>query len=1178
MKTNFKRLFALLLTLCMLASLMVPVAFAEDEATETPAAEAADTYQIRFKDLTNTDANAAQEGTLEYLLTKLNTETTDDATDRKWNTDFKRGQFKTEYASRMLNWDVYGQEGTAGYKTDRAFQLRVDDCGWVAIKIRVSNPGTYALTMTTDRGTYDTFENMTSGTEAFTEGTVSAYIIPLSVANAAASVADLMIDRYSVGSDELGAGDTSVTFDKVRMDAYEYVVVFKSTAIRYTLAEMTLNGEAYEKNLVKSYDLYPFDLSLPYEQWATHAANKYLVTESVTTNEDGTILGLKQNTLDGNDYSKSGWEYFNINNTQHYHRINAKYQFKINTKNELGALKFNVPKSGKMYLTLITDKNSEVPAHLANYVNDKGVHITNGVSEWEGNVTAYLIPYAVVQEAVANITDETLTATKQKNEKAVTELIADNTYLIGNRKMLSDETTITFNKTDIQAGEYILVYTADQNNYSICEAKLETLPVDQIPENNYVAKQEIGMDLYNISDPVFDQIKNESTKLNTELNDGNGGTTTIRAYVDALYAEGKLDWKIEGYPTYTADATATFTDANIAFSSSEDNGLYITTPADKAEATDWFAVRFRVDEGNYYSITPQVKGKYAPIQTYLFPAASETMTAEQITEQIIPANGLFYQYKNNTVNQPISVGYLDDGEYIMVVKVPYDGDRNITMKGILLESEAPLSAADVQTFDFNAFLNESNPYYPIVNERYTATEVTADDGAVSYTYTPIAQIAENKNVSFNSTGYIVLGKNDDGTIKTNSTYKNGLSALYEVAFKADGSGYPLTLNWRPDNIKTTSADSKQNDMKKHYLYLDSDGALRYRMDFTSTGDYGSMMLRVDKAGTYDLNVLVGEYASTNKIYFVDRFVGDNSIWLSGKTVEGLMTEENLIDDNADENGYTVMGAKKNVNVGRVTVDAAGDYLIIFEASGTSDVYLQNITLTPVVEKKAASVGGEFYASFEEAADAANEGDTISLINNLVTDNVVVPYGVTLNLMGYSVYADSIDATASGAKIVDPSDGNAVLVADEISFNENNPQLPLMDKTTGAYHLYNVEVKSVTITGKNSASPKFWFQIDFSNKAALDLIGSSTELRIQAGLSGDGLEDVAPATADAAFSANWADKYAANDSIYITVSVVNADVANFALAPQVAANGVAIAGSAMELPASEEAPAEPEVAA
>ena len=61
MKTNFKRLFALVLTLCMLASLMVPVAFAEDAAVEAPAASAsvAETYPIRLVDMSNPDYTTA---------------------------------------------------------------------------------------------------------------------------------------------------------------------------------------------------------------------------------------------------------------------------------------------------------------------------------------------------------------------------------------------------------------------------------------------------------------------------------------------------------------------------------------------------------------------------------------------------------------------------------------------------------------------------------------------------------------------------------------------------------------------------------------------------------------------------------------------------------------------------------------------------------------------------------------------------------------------------------------------------------------------------------------------------------------------------------------------------------------------------------------------------------------
>lgn len=1155
MKTNFKRLFALLLTLCMLASLMVPVAFAEDVATEAPSANVAETYPIRLKDLNNTDANAAVEGTHDYLMTKLDLSTTEDETDRTWNTDFSAGRFAAAYKDRLVNWDVYAKGGTVSYKSDRAWQVRVDNGAWAAVKIRVSNPGVYALTMTTDRGTYENYENLASGATSATEGTVSAYIIPLSVADAAESVADLMTDKYFVGSDYLALEDTAVTFDKVRMDEYEYVVVFSSTGNRYTLAEMSLVGEAYEKREVKSYDLYPFDLSLPYADWAAHAANKYLVTETVTNNEDGTITGLVQNTNKGNTYANSGWAFYDIGNGKHYHRINTMYQYQVNTRNTLAAFKLNVPESGAMYLSMTTDK-SAVPEHLANYVDSKSAHITNGADDWTGTVKAYLVPLSVMTEATA---DGTAAKTAAAN------LTADDTYFIGSRKLLTDETTVTFDKTDMEAGEYILIYTADASLYATSEIKLEALAVDAIPENNYATTQEISYKLYNIDDSVFNQIEGETITFATELSDGNGGTTNLQDYVAALYAEGKLDWKIEAYP-------ATFTSANFVSEKAHDRGIEVSTPgttasnSDPALDTDWFAIRFRVKDAGYYSITPQMKMVVTPgLSAYLIPAAAETMTADEIQAQIVPENGLAFFNMDETTNDPVSVGYLE-GEYIIAYKAPYAKTRTFTVQGILLESEAPLSADDVQFYNFDLY-DETNCYYPLMTDVYSA--VTDETTGVT-TFEKKDFLAEGSKSNWRDYEGLVLTRDEDGNVTSISTGSKGAYA-YDAVLKADGSGYPNTLNWRPDYLCSAST----TDQPKLGLFTNG-GDYGGGVNFTDGGEstyIASYTLRVDKAGTYDLNIAAGLYDYAYDIYFVDTMLTNYNTRLTATTVANYTAAESpwLL-------GNVQLNDADTVKAGTVTVDAAGDYVIIFKTTlSNKDLYLDSITLTPVVEEIAAVVAGQNYATFAEAVAAAAGGDTITLMDNVITDEVVLGSGVTLNLMGYSIYADVIDATAPGAKIVDPSDGGAALFADEVIFDEvnNNPQLPLKDKTTGAYHLFNVDVEPVTITGANSASPKYWFKVSFSNKDALDIITFSTELRIQANLNVAGTE--ALASADAAFSASWADKYAANDGVYITVSAINADAA-YTLAPQVAANGVVIAGSAMELPtaevpAPEETPAE-----
>ncbi len=214
--------------------------------------------------------------------------------------------------------------------------------------------------------------------------------------------------------------------------------------------------------------------------------------------------------------------------------------------------------------------------------------------------------------------------------------------------------------------------------------------------------------------------------------------------------------------------------------------------------------------------------------------------------------------------------------------------------------------------------------------------------------------------------------------------------------------------------------------------------------------------------------------------------------------------------------------------------------------------------TPIDVVQVASVGDDVYASLDEAFAAA-AGEQVALVADLTAGDVVVPAGAVLNLNGYKLTADTFDSTAAGAKIIDTTGGEGLLVVKgECEFAPNNAQLPIEDKTAGGFRFFAVTVKSVAVTGKNSTSPKYWFQVKFENFEKVDaLIAAGSELDIKVLLDVDGTSAVA--TADRNFLTKWVETYKANNGIYITAQIADTEGKTVVATPAIGANGVDITG-------------------
>lgn len=145
------------------------------------------------------------------------------------------------------------------------------------------------------------------------------------------------------------------------------------------------------------------------------------------------------------------------------------------------------------------------------------------------------------------------------------------------------------------------------------------------------------------------------------------------------------------------------------------------------------------------------------------------------------------------------------------------------------------------------------------------------------------------------------------------------------------------------------------------------------------------------------------------------------------------------------------------------------------------------TAYDAVNDKCYAADGAFFTTFAQAMEKAllSDSKTVTLIDNATEDEVLLTGGVTLDLGGHTLQAEAfranLDDVAQGY-VVDSSDGNTGLLKTEKGedlFLSNNPDLPMYDAAAGGYRLfdYTLELHSSTET-VDEGKQKFWFKFHF----------------------------------------------------------------------------------------------------
>ena len=410
-------------------------------------------------------------------------------------------------------------------------------------------------------------------------------------------------------------------------------------------------------------------------------------------------------------------------------------------------------------------------------------------------------------------------------------------------------------------------------------------------------------------------------------------------------------------------------------------------------------------------------------------------------------------------------------------------------------------------------------------------------------------------------------QNADGTVRDHNLYSAKIvvneknTSVYNWFFKA----YSDTINWGPEACNGKVADV--NPFKDIFVTAATKEGLKISLGETGSG-WVALRIYVPQAGNYrmELSCFSGVPAMNVYILTTDTDYSSNLNRETVDTIPAMLTEDTLVAKiGSAENTDTVLE--------QWNCETPGDYILVLRQTDTKtkNLYLDTLVLTETAEVSAdtaiAKVGDRYFANLQQAFAYQIESgiQAVQLTCNIWERDLVFPTGAVLDLNGYTLTADSV-LTYAGNDLIDSSAGSTgvlkILEADGNMLSQDNARLPIYDAAAGGYRFFEISVTSAAVTGKGGADPKYWFRVEAENfDEVYKLIKAGSQLNITVKMTWNGGE--ADAVAGAEFLNTWAEKYAAGDSLYITVSAVNTEgLENFSLTPAIAANGVELCGSKM----------------
>ena len=195
---------------------------------------------------------------------------------------------------------------------------------------------------------------------------------------------------------------------------------------------------------------------------------------------------------------------------------------------------------------------------------------------------------------------------------------------------------------------------------------------------------------------------------------------------------------------------------------------------------------------------------------------------------------------------------------------------------------------------------------------------------------------------------------------------------------------------------------------------------------------------------------------------VSLIVPENVTLTNNGTLEvqeyGLVTVEN--------DGILVNNACITVNGGDIAVEEGG------KLTGNAP---EGIVIPE------ATIGDVGYETLAGALEAAQSGDSVKLLNDVIAADVVVRGGITLDLNGYNLAADYV-FVVKGANIVDNSEDNTGLLkvdASRVMIGNTNSQLPVWN---GEGYVFTTVTYRTRLVSHDNDSLKFAFLPQFKSGA------------------------------------------------------------------------------------------------
>ena len=414
------------------------------------------------------------------------------------------------------------------------------------------------------------------------------------------------------------------------------------------------------------------------------------------------------------------------------------------------------------------------------------------------------------------------------------------------------------------------------------------------------------------------------------------GTTRLYNWFYTAYANGTVNWRIESSTGFSdAEAKTAGTEMkNFVFRGDTEGGmeLSLVTKAGVA-AGQWAAVRIKVAAAGEYAVRLVGGGSSSKADVYIFPAADEktsinyrmTDMAEDDAYKISP----YLTDSNKVGNVSLTPGvsrkagnwsFSNAGDYIVVFRIPEKGTKDIWLKKLELVPVAE---------DVEIPTEPSGETEPSVPDAPPAMENTGN-----FNFNIVTDYPD----LFGDLSGLTLGK------KYTPAHTGKEVRVYQYL----ESLYPTTLNWVHQESYFQAGGGVAN------IQLRPNQGLRI---YGQTGDWTAIKLAVPASCEYNLKLTSGG-ANTVNLYLMK--------YTAGMDIAAGMTEENLLI--ADVKAATAAAIVEKMAL------EAGEYLLVVKHT-SSDVdtywYLTQVELEVWTEKAPVPVSDKKVYEFDMGAKDAD---------------------------------------------------------------------------------------------------------------------------------------------------------------------------------------------------------------